>query len=84
MQSHFPLYFYVYSFLNEQGTWKIHNLSYVQPNLVKQILLERTYYKLSSKNSKLYGSCNTFYSIDLNKKTAQNLITKGKIQRLLD
>jgi hypothetical protein len=60
MQSRFPLNFYVYSFPNEQGTWKIHNLSYVQPNLVKQILLGPTYYKLSSKNSKPHGSCNTF------------------------
>jgi hypothetical protein len=47
-------------FSNEQWTWKIHNLSYIQPNLVKQILLEPTFYKLSSKNDKHHGSCNPF------------------------
>jgi hypothetical protein len=31
-------------------------LSYIQPNLVKQILLGPTYYELSSKNSKHHGS----------------------------
>jgi hypothetical protein len=47
-------------FSNEQWTWKIHNLSYIQPNLVKQILLEPTFYKLSSKNDKHHCSCNPF------------------------
>jgi hypothetical protein len=47
-------------FSNEQWTWKIHNLVFIQPNLVKIFLLGPTYYELSSKNNKHHGSCNTF------------------------
>jgi hypothetical protein len=60
MQSRFPLNLYVYSFQMSREIEKIHNLSYVQPNLVNQILLVPTYYKLLHKNSKPHGSCNTF------------------------
>jgi hypothetical protein len=51
---------FLYFFSNEQRTWKIHKSSYIQPNLVKPILLGPTYYRLSSKNSKLHGFYNTF------------------------
>jgi hypothetical protein len=36
-----------------------------KPNLVKQILLEIAFHKLSSKNDKHHGSCNPFCSLDL-------------------
>ena len=62
----------------------MHNLKNNHPNLVKQILLDFVKYKLSSKNSKPHSSCNVLWSFDLNKKTAQNLIIKGKIEMLLD
>jgi hypothetical protein len=54
------------------------NLNCSQPNLVKQILLEPAFHKVSSKNDKPYGSYNHFCSLDLFKQTAQTLITRGK------
>jgi hypothetical protein len=49
-----------------------------KPNLVKQILLEPAFHKLSCKNDKHYGSYNPFYSFGLFKQTAQTLITREK------
>jgi hypothetical protein len=39
MQSHFSFKLLDLFFFIEQGTRKIHQLSFIQPNLVKQILL---------------------------------------------
>jgi hypothetical protein len=54
---HKPLSFIL---LNEYRTCKIHNSSFIQPNLVKQILLGPKYYELYRKNNKHHNSCNTF------------------------
>jgi hypothetical protein len=62
----------------------MHNLKNNYPKFVKPILLDFVKYKLSDKNSKSYSSCIIFYSFELNKKTAQNLILEGKIEILLD
>jgi hypothetical protein len=62
----------------------MHNLKNNHPKLVKPILLDFVKYKLSGKNDKPHSFCNIFQSFDLNKKTAQNLILKGKIEILLD
>jgi hypothetical protein len=62
----------------------MHNLKNNYPKFVKPILLDFVKYKLSDKNSKPYSSCIIFYSFELNKKTAQNLILEGKIEILLD
>jgi hypothetical protein len=60
MQSRFSFKLLDLFFFNEQGTRKIHQLSFIQPNLVKQILLGHIYYQLPSKNNKHHGSCNAF------------------------
>jgi hypothetical protein len=59
-------------------------LKNTHPNLAKPILLGSVRYKLPSKNSNPHSSCNVFWSFDLNKKTTQTLIIKGKIEMLLD
>jgi hypothetical protein len=41
-------------------------------------------YDLSGKNNKSHSSCIIFWSFELNKQTAQNLILGGKIEILLD
>jgi hypothetical protein len=62
----------------------MHNLKNNHPKLVKPILLDFVKYKLSGKNDKPHSSYNIFWSFELNKKTAQNLILEGKIEILLD
>ena len=52
--------------------------------MVKPILLDSEKYELSDKNSKTPSSCILFWSFELNKKTAKNLILKGKIEILFD
>jgi hypothetical protein len=46
--------------LNEYRTCKIHNSNFMQPNLVKPILLGPKYYELLRKNNKHPEYCNTF------------------------
>jgi hypothetical protein len=46
--------------LNEYRTCKIHNLNFIQPNLVKPILLGPKYYELLRKNNNHPEYCNTF------------------------
>jgi hypothetical protein len=46
--------------LNEYRTCKIHNSSFIQPNLVKPILLGPKYYELLRKNNKHPEYCKTF------------------------
>jgi hypothetical protein len=41
-------------------TWKIHNSNFIQPNLVKLILLGPKYYELLRKNNKHPKYCKTF------------------------
>ena len=52
--------------------------------MVKPILLDSEKYELSDKNSKTHGSCILFWSFELIKKTAKNLILEGKIEILFD
>jgi hypothetical protein len=46
--------------LNEYRTCKIHNSNFIQPNLVKPILLGPKYYELLRKNNKHPEYCKTF------------------------
>ena len=62
----------------------MHNLKNNHPKIVKPILLDSGKYELSDKNSKTHSSCILFWSFELNKKTAKNLILEGKIEILLD
>jgi hypothetical protein len=47
-------------FLNEQRTRKIHTLSFIQPKLVKPILIGSRYCELPSKNDKHHGFTKAF------------------------
>ena len=62
----------------------MHNLKNNHPKIVKPILLDSGKYELSDKNSKTHGSCILFWSFELIKKTAKNLILEGKIEILFD
>ena len=62
----------------------MHNLKNNHPKIVKPILLDSGKYELSDKNSKTHSSCILFWSFELNKKTAKNLILVGKIEILFD
>jgi hypothetical protein len=62
----------------------MHNLKNNHPKIVKPIFLDFVKYELSGKNNKPHSSCNVFWSFELNKQTAQNLILEGKIEILLD
>jgi hypothetical protein len=60
------------------------NLKNNHPKIVKPILLDFVKYELSGKNNKPHSSCIIFWSFELNKQTAQNLVLEGKIEILLD
>jgi hypothetical protein len=62
----------------------MHNLKNNHPKIVKPILLDFVKYKLSGKNHKPHSSCNVLHSFELNKKTAQSSLIKGKMEILLD
>jgi hypothetical protein len=62
----------------------MHNLKNNHPEIVKPILLDFGKYELSGKNNKPHSSCIIFWSFELNKQNAQNLILEGKIEILLD
>ena len=62
----------------------MHNLKNNHPKIVKPILLNSGKYGLSDKNSKTHSFCILFWSFELNKKTAKNLILEGKIEVLFD
>ena len=62
----------------------MHNLKDNYPKIVKPILLDFVKYELSGKNNKPHSSCIIFWSFELNKEAAQNLILEGKIEILLD
>jgi hypothetical protein len=62
----------------------MHNLKNNHPKFVKPIFLDFVKYDLSGKNNKSHSFCIIFWSFELNKQTAQNLILGGKIEILLD
>jgi hypothetical protein len=62
----------------------MHNLKNNHPKIVNPILLDFVKYKLSGKNHKPHNSCNVLQSFELNKKTVQSSLLKGKIEILLD
>jgi hypothetical protein len=62
----------------------MHNLKNNHPKIVKPILRDFVKDELSGKNNKPHSFCIIFWSFELNRKTAQNLILEGKIEILLD
>jgi hypothetical protein len=62
----------------------MHNLKNNHLKFVKPILLDFLKYKLSGKNHKPHSSCNVLQSFELNKKSAQSSLIKGKTEILLN
>jgi hypothetical protein len=52
----FSLHLLSFILLNEYRTCKIHNSNFIQPNLVKPILLGPKYYELLRKNKNTLGT----------------------------